>query len=129
MPILQGYTTQNDKWEVLQDKELVKHDLLMEIYTQKGECDWEPEFGSTILSRIFQYKNNSVKSTIIEELTNIIDNNEFLSLQDINATEIDKGWSFTIVVSYMGDVPEEWIIPITEETAKEYISNGTMQLI
>ena len=71
MPILQGYTTQNDKWEVLQDKELVKHDLLMEIYTQKGECDWDPEFGSTILSRIFQYKNNAVKSTIIEELTNI----------------------------------------------------------
>lgn len=129
MPLLQGYTTQNNKWEVLQDKELVKHDLMMEIYTQKGECDWNPEFGSTILDQIFQYKNSITKSIIMEELQNIVNNNPFLELQDITVEELDKGWNFGVIVSYLGGVPEEWIVPITEETAKEYISNGTVPLI
>lgn len=129
MPLLQGYTTQNNKWEVLQDKELVKHDLMMEIYTSKGECDWNPTFGSTILDQIFQYKNSITKSIIMEELQQIVNNNPFLELQDITAEDLDKGWNFGIVVSYMGQVPEEWLIPITEETAKEYISNGTVPLV
>ena len=32
MPVIQGYTTQNGEFEVLTDKDLVKHDLMMEIY-------------------------------------------------------------------------------------------------
>lgn len=129
MPLLQGYTTQNDKWGVLQDKELVKHDLMLEIYTQKGECDWNPKLGSTILDQIFQYKNSTTKNIIMEELQYIVEKNPFLELKDISVTELNKGWEFGLVVSYMGNVPEEWIVPITEETAKEYISNGTVPLI
>ncbi len=129
MPVLQGYTTQNNKWEVLQDKNLVKHDLMLEIYTNKGECDWNPSFGSTILDQIFQYKNATTKSIIMEELRHIIDNNPFLTLQDISVDDLEKGWNFNLSVSYMGEVPEMWVVPLTEETAKEYISNGTMPLI
>lgn len=129
MPILQGYTTQNNKWEVLHDKDLVKHDLMMEIYTNKGECDWNPTFGSTIIDQVFQYKNSSVKSIIMDELRQIVNNNPFLTLQDISVTELEKGWEFSLYVSYMGEVPEEWVIPLTEETAKEFISTGSMPLI
>lgn len=129
MPVIQGYTTQNNKWEILQDKDIVKHDLMLEIYTNKGECDWNPTFGSTILDQVFQYKNASVKSIIMEELRQIIDKNPFLTLQDITADELEKGWNFNLYVSYMGEVPEEWVVPLTEETAKEFISNGSMPLI
>lgn len=129
MPVIQGYTTQNNKWEILHDKELVKHDLMLEIYTNKGECDWNPTLGSTILDQVFQYKNPTTKSIIIEELRQIVDKNPFLTLQDILVDDVEKGWNFNLFVSYMGQVPEEWVVPITEETAKEYLSNGTMPLI
>ena len=129
MPVIQGYTTQYGKFQVLTDKDLVKHDLLMEIYTSKGDCDWDPNFGTTIQDQIFQLKNDEVKNTIIDELKQVVDNSPFLALQDISTEEIDKGWVFVLVVSYMGEVPEEWQIPITEETVKEYKSTGKFPLI
>ena len=129
MPIIQGYTTQNNQFEVLTDKDLVKHDLMMEIYSEKGSIDWDPNFGTTIQDQIFQLKNDEVKNTIIDELKHVVDNSPFLALQDITTEELDKGWIFNLVVSYMGEVPEEWQIPITEETVKEFKSTGKFPLI
>lgn len=129
MPVIQGYTTQNGEFEVLTDKDLVKHDLMMEIYSEKGSMDWDPNFGTTIQDQIFQLKNDEVKNTIIDELKQVVDNSPFLALQDITTEELDKGWIFNLVVSYMGEVPEEWQIPITEETVKEYKSTGRFPLI
>lgn len=128
MPVIQGYTTQNGEFEVLTDKDLVKHDLMMEIYTEKGSMDWDPNFGTTIQDQIFQLKNDEVKNIIIDELKQVVDNSPFLALQDITTEELDKGWIFNLVVSYMGEVPEEWQIPITEETVKEYKSTGKFPL-
>ena len=91
MPVIQGYTTQYGKFQVITDKDLVKHDLLMEIYTSKGDCDWDPNFGTTIQDQIFQLKNDEVKNTIIDELKQVVDNSPFLALQDISTEEIDKG--------------------------------------
>lgn len=129
MPVIQGYTTQNGEFEVLTDKDLVKHDLMMEIYTSKGDCDWDPNFGTTIQDQIFQLKNDEIKNIIIDELKQVVDNSPFLALQDITTEELDKGWIFNLVVSYMGEVPEEWQIPITEETVKEYKSTGKFPLV
>lgn len=129
MPVIQGYTTQNGKFEVLTDREIVKHDLMMEIYTSKGDCDWDPNFGTTIQDQIFQLKNNDTKNIILDDIKQVIDNSPFLALQDINTQEIDKGWIFSVVVSYMGEVPEEWMIPITEESVKEFKSTGRFPLI
>ena len=129
MPVIQGYTTQNNQFEVLTDKDLVKHDLMMEIYSEKGSMDWDPNFGTTIQDQIFQLKNDEVKNTIIDELKQVVDNSTFLALQDITTEELDKGWIFNLVVSYMGEVPEEWQIPITEETVKEFKSTGKFPLI
>lgn len=129
MPVIQGYTTQNGKFEVLTDREIVKHDLMMEIYTEKGSLDWDPNFGTTIQDQIFQLKNNDTKNIILDDIKQVIDNSPFLALQDINTQEIDKGWIFSVVVSYMGEVPEEWMIPITEESVKEFKSTGRFPLI
>jgi len=128
MPVIQGYTTQNGSFEILTDKDIVKHDLLMEIYTCKGDCDWDPNFGTTIQDQIFQYKTDEVKNTIIDELKQVVDNSAFLALQDITTEELEKGWIFNLVVSYMGEVPEEWQVPITEESVKEFKSTGRFPL-
>lgn len=129
MPLIQGYTTINNKFETLTDKDIVKHDLLMEIYTHKGDCDWNPNLGTTIQDQIFQLKTDEVKNVIIDELKQVVDNSPFLSLQDITTEDIEKGWIFNLIVSYMGNPPEEWTLPITEESMKDFISNGTFPLI
>lgn len=110
-----GYTTINNEWEVLTDKELAKHDLLMVLYTRKGECDWNPEFGTTILDKMFQPKTEQLRLDIIDELTTIFDNDPRLSLNNIDTEPLDKGWIFYCEISYLNGVPEEWEITITEE--------------
>ena len=57
-----GYTTQNGEWEILTDKELAKHDLLMLLHTRKGECDWDPSLGTTILDKMFRPKTEALKT-------------------------------------------------------------------
>ncbi len=109
-----GYTTINDEWETLTDKELAKHDLLMNLYTRKGECDWNPEFGTTILDKMFQPKTEQLRLDIIDELTTVFENEPRLTLNNIDTEPLDKGWIFYCEISYLNGVPEDWDITITE---------------
>lgn len=109
-----GYTTINDEWETLTDKELAKHDLLMNLYTKKGECDWNPEFGTTILDKMFQPKTEQLRLDIIDELTTVFENEPRLTLNNIDTEPLDKGWIFYCEISYLNGVPEDWDITITE---------------
>lgn len=128
MARIQGFTTINDKFETLVDKNIVKHDVLTEIYIDKGSCDWDLKLGTTIQQKIFDYKTEAAKYDIIEDIKTVIENSPYLKLIDIQTTPLDKGWNFTVVVSYLGEEPEEWDIPITEESVQSYISNGTYPL-
>lgn len=129
MAKIQGFSTLNDKFEVLIDKNIVKHDLLTEIYIEKGTCDWDLELGTGIQQKIFDYKNDSAKYDIIDDIKRVVEKSPFLELIDIKTTELDKGWNFEIFVSYLGEEVEQWDIPITEESVHEFISNGTYPLI
>lgn len=128
MPIIQGYTTLNNRWEILRDKDILKHDILMEIYTSKGECDWNPTFGTTIVDKIFQYKTDMVKSEIIAEIDNVISHSQYANLLNLSTEELDDGWIFNLTISFFNDLPEGWSFPITEESVKEYISTGYIPL-
>lgn len=129
MQVIQGCTTLNNKWEILSDKDIAKHDLLMFIYTNRGDCDWDPSLGTTIQDQIFQIKTEVVKNNIIEDIEYAVDCNPYLTLENISADEIQNGWSFNVSIRFLNELPEEWSIPITEETVKEYISTGTFPLI
>lgn len=128
MAKIQGFTTINDKFETLVDKNIVKHDLLTEIYIDKGSCDWDLDLGTNIQKKIFEYKTEAAKYDIIEDIKHTVEKNPYLQLIDIKTTELDKGWNFSVVVSYLGETPEQWDIPITEETVQSYLSNGTYPL-
>lgn len=128
MAKIQGFSTANGTFETLTDKNIVKSDVLTEIYIDRRSCDWDLDLGTTIHDKIFQYKTESAKYDIIEDIRRVIEKNQFLELIDIQTTELDKGWNFSVVVSYMGTEPEQWDIPITEDTVSEYISNGTYPL-
>lgn len=122
-----GYTTENDKWQSLTDKDLAIHDVLLELHTRKGECDWNPEFGTTILDKMFSPKSAQLKIDIIDELTTVFENDPRLSLNIIDTEDLDKGWTFYCEISYLNGVPEEWLFNITEGGITSF-SNGTYPL-
>lgn len=128
MVSLKGCTTRNGKWETLTDKELVKHDLLMFIYTTKGECDWNPNLGTTIMKKIFQLKNDELKLEIMGELEAAVGSFPQLTLQEITANDIDKGWIFNIYISYADGETETLSLNISEDSAKAYKSTGEFPL-
>ncbi len=128
MARIQGFSTLNDKFETLIDKNIVKHDVLTEIYIDKGSCDWDLNLGTTIQQKIFDYKTEAAKYDIIDDIKTVVEHSPYLKLIDIQTTPLDKGWNFTVVVSYLGEAPEEWNIPITEESVQSFISNGTYPL-
>lgn len=128
MTLIAGYTTGNNKWERLVDKELIKHDLLMNLFIRKGECDWNPELGTTIDEKIFQIKTDDVRNDIIDEIRGVMSENKFISLQNIETQELENGWIFNLAITYLDKEEEIWSIPITEDTVKGYLSDGTFPL-
>lgn len=109
-----GYTTVNNEWGILTDKELAKHDLLLNLYTTKGECDWNPEFGTTIQNKLFQPKTNAVKLDIQNEIEAVFEEDLRFTLLDLETEEIDKGWYFYCNVAYLDGTPEVWQLEISE---------------
>lgn len=122
-----GYTTVNNEWGTLTDKELAKHDLLMIMHTRKGECDWNPSFGTTILDKMFRPKTEQLRLDILEEIHQVFDYDPRLQLNTINTEPLDKGWIFYCEISYMNGLPEEWNFSITEDGVKE-LSTGSYPL-
>ena len=118
-----GYTTINNKWETLTNKELAKHDLLMQIYTRKGECDWDVNLGSTIFDKLFQPKTNAIRDLIKEEIHDIFDNDLRFSLINLETEDVEDGWYFICSVSYLNGTPEDWVLNITKSNIVNY-SNG-----
>lgn len=108
-----GYTTINDEWGILIDKDLAKHDLLLRIYTTKSECDWDPNFGTTIKNKLFQPKTIQVRNDIQNELIETFLEDPRFTLLSIEPVDIDKGWVFSCSISYLDGIPEEWQLDIT----------------
>ena len=110
-----GYTTVNNEWDSLTDKELAKHDLLMVLYTRKGEYDWDPSFGTTIFDKIFMPKSEALKVDIIDEIKTVFNNEPRLTLNNIETSDLPNGWVFYCEISYLEGIPEEWNFSITED--------------
>lgn len=122
-----GYTTKNNKFETLTNKDLAKHDLLMAFFVEQGECDWNPTFGTNIHRLLFQPKTVHNKEIIINDIERIFDNEPRFTLHDIQVIDIDEGWEFHTVVSYLDGTPEEWIFNITKNMIERY-SKGYYEL-
>lgn len=118
-----GYFTGNDEWDTLTGKELAKYDVLTQIYTHKGECDWNPNYGTTIIDKLFQPKLEAIKDEIRDEIEEVFDNEPRFNLISLSTEELEDGWIFYCNVSYLQGTPEEWILNITK-SAFENLSQG-----
>lgn len=119
-----GYTTINNNWETLTDKELTKHDIMTALNITKGECDWNPSFGTTIKEKLFRAKTNQLKNEIIDELKAIFAEDPRVELKDIETNDIDKGWIFYCSISYLNGTPEIWEYEYQTQDTTNQLSNG-----
>lgn len=122
-----GYTTLANNWDVLTDKQLAQHDLLLRIYTTKGECDWDPNLGTTIREKLFQPKTVQVRNDIEAELQEVFLQEPRFTLLNIDSEDLDKGWVFYCTISYLDGMPEEWQLDITPDKFNNP-SNGYFSL-
>lgn len=124
---LYGFYTGDNNFEVLADEDIARKDLLSEIYTTKGECDWNPDQGTTIMEQIFQIKTEGLKQQIEDEIRQVFNNNPLFNLIDLQTNDIDKGWVFSVKTQYTNNPPSTWNIEVSENVAK-LLSNGQYPL-
>lgn len=110
-----GYSTINNTWGYMTNKEIAKHDLLLNLNITTGECDWDPLLGTTIKKKIFDKKTKANKDEIVAEIERVFNNDLRFDLKSIDSTDLDKGWIFYCTVSYLGGTPEEWIFSVNHQ--------------
>lgn len=110
-----GYTTISNEWGYMTNKELAKHDLLMNLNITCGECDWDPSLGTTIQKKMFDKKTKANKDEIVSEIKKVFNDDLRFDLNSIDSVDMDKGWIFYCTITYLGGTPEEWIFSVNRE--------------
>lgn len=110
-----GYSTINNTWGYMTNKEIAKHDLLLNLNITTGECDWDPLLGTSIKKKMFDKKTLANKEEIIAEIQRVFNDDLRFDLNSIHSIDYDKGWTFYCLVSYLGGTPEEWIFSVNRQ--------------
>lgn len=117
-----GYTTQSNVWGYMTNKELAKHDILLNFNVDIGECDWDPTFGSSARKKIFDKKTEANKDLLITEIQKIVNDDPRFDLLSVETEDLDKGWIFYCMISYLKGTPEEWIFSV-DRNGKASVGN------
>ena len=107
-----GYTTIGNEWGYMTNKLLAKHDLLLHLNIDCGECDWEPNLGTTIKKKMFDKKTESNLNELVSEIKRVFEIDPRFELIKLEPIELEKGWIFNTIVSYLGGTPEEWVFEV-----------------
>lgn len=121
-----GFSSKDDRFRILKNKELALDNLMTQLNVEKGECDWNPTYGSGILSRIFAIKTENEKNEILADIKSAFSDNGFNVING-DITEIDKGWIFNFIIQY-GNYPQEVLTLTADKTIKKIYSNGLFDL-
>ena len=100
-----GFSSRNDRFKILKNKELALDNLVTQLNVEKGECDWNPTYGSGTLSRIFSIKTETEKNEILADIKTAFSDNGFNVING-DITELEKGWVFNFIIQY-GNYPQE----------------------
>lgn len=82
------------------DLDLIKRDLINHFYTRKGERVMMPTFGSIIWDMIFEPMTADNVTLIVEDSTNIVQQDTRVNLQSINLVQYDHGIQLQMNVFY-----------------------------
>lgn len=110
-----GYSTIADSWGYATNKELAKLDLMTALNITCGECDWDPNLGTTIRNKMFDKMTTANENEIISEIKRVFNDDPRFTLVSLISTEIEKGWIFNTVVQYLDGTPEEWVFSVDRQ--------------
>lgn len=121
-----GFSSRNDRFEILKNKELALDNLITQLNVEKGECDWNPAYGSGMRSRMFSMKTETEKSEILADIKAAFSDNGF-NVLDGTIDEIEKGWIFNFIIQY-GNYAQEVFTFTADKTTNKIYSNGLYDL-
>ena len=119
-----GYTTINNSFETLYNKDIAKHDIMLYLNTVKGEVDYDPTFGMSNRKSLFKIKTNALRMILEDEIKEAFKRSETLNLISLNTIDLEKGWQFLTEVSYLNGVPELWSFSADVESQKISLWQG-----
>ena len=121
-----GFSSRNDRFKILKNKELALDNLVTQLNVEKGECDWNPTYGSGTLSRIFSIKTETEKNEILADIKTAFSDNGFNVING-DITELEKGWVFNFIIQY-GNYRQEVLTLTADKSTKKIYSNGLYDL-
>jgi phage baseplate assembly protein W len=83
------------------DFELALQDLINHLNIKPGEKLMNPKFGCIVWDMLFENFTDDVKSAIVENIADIIDQEPRLNLDSINVVEYDQGIQVELALSYI----------------------------
>ena len=103
------------------DFECAKQDLINRLSVRKGERVENPEFGTIIYDVLFEPFTESLKDTIIEDITANLNADPRIATESINVLEENHGIAIQATIRY---VP----LDITEKLQFKFDENSLLRL-
>jgi len=103
------------------DFECAKQDLINRLSVRKGERVENPEFGTIIYDVLFEPFTESLKETIVEDITANLNADPRISTEEINVLEEDHGIAIQATIRY---VP----LDISEKLQFKFDENSLLRL-
>jgi phage baseplate assembly protein W len=101
------------------DLDLIKRDLINHFYTRKGERVMMPTFGSIIWDMIFEPMTADNVTLIVDDSTNIVQQDTRVNLQSINLVEYDHGIQLQMNIYYQPlDIVEAFSLDFDRRTVE-----------
>jgi phage baseplate assembly protein W len=98
-----GFSTVNQTSQgyALYDLELIKQDLLNQFHIRRGERLMNPTFGTVIWDNLFEPMTEELKSTIVENVNEIINYDPRLVAKNVIVTTYESGIQIECVLQYL----------------------------
>ena len=103
------------------DFECAKQDLINRLSVRKGERVENPEFGTIIYDVLFEPFTESLKETIVEDITANLNADPRIATESINVLEENHGIAIQATIRY---VP----LDITEKLQFKFDENSLLRL-
>lgn len=98
-----GFSTVNENTEgyALYDFELIKQDIINHFHIRQGEKLSDPKFGTIIWDVLFEPFTDAVKQAIIKNVTDIVNYDPRVSVQQILVDTYESGITVDCTISYL----------------------------
>lgn len=98
-----GFSTVSDTAEgfALYDFELIKQDIINHFHIRQGEKLSDPNFGTIIWDVLFEPFTNAIKEAIIQNVTDIVNYDPRVSVEQILVDTYESGIEVACTLSYL----------------------------